>query len=543
MSNPGQPQDTPQVQVLANPSAAGNSAFAGGKNQALELAGALADISPAANEFARAYATEAMTNARASAQKKALSLNGQGYAEAVRTGKIDATASPWWITAYKQEAGKVNGQNIIADLNTRAASWAEQNDPQAFRTRYANELADASKNITDPEEQLGFNAAAQPGMSQALAANTEKNVQAITADRIQNVSALVTQTIMETVAKNGGVRPKAGIIQAALAPLHQQWTSTGGRDPDWNNKIIVPGVLAAALHTYNTGTVDIAKDISNGHGGSIYDEAGAAEQLETVRHRIEQDGRYNLSLSLQMDALKREQDSRQAQSDLFTIIGPSMYTQGASQDQLSDAASQLAQKGHTPAAIASAFETAAKIGNSYKEIASSRYAEYENSQGGAQHVAALHQEATTLGWTPAFGDQVGQLALQGSISVTTQEQLIDQARKRSLALATRPGVSPNSSSVFNRQAQNIHDWTNTRQSIIGSITDTTAALQKRSGVNLSPTDALAVQDAAINATTDYLQSTPLKGNKRDFPGAISAGKAAANNWIIQYLHRNGLVQQ
>lgn len=88
------PQNTPQIEVVANPSLAGNSAFAGGKNQALELAGAVADLTTTGQEFARTYANQAQAVARENAKQKAITNKGLGFAEAVRQGKIDPTASP-----------------------------------------------------------------------------------------------------------------------------------------------------------------------------------------------------------------------------------------------------------------------------------------------------------------------------------------------------------------------------------------------------------------------------------------------------------------
>lgn len=538
MSNPGQPQDTPQVEVVANPNLAGDSNFAGRTNSALELAGSLANLSQAGHTFITQYADQAQAVARADAQKKAIELKGLGFKEAVKQGKIDPTSSPWWMTAYKQESAKVGTQDQVSQLNANAASWAEQSDPQAFRNRYTKELAAIGEQYQDPEEKLGFNAAAAPAQEQAFSANTERNVQAITASRLQNLSALATQATMEATSAAGG-KPTAKQIGAAMEPLKQQFLYTGGRLTDWNQKVAIPTIQALAYQTWNPNLVDVAKGIDNGSGASLYDEAGAAQTLESIRHDIIRDNRLTLSQDAQMAALKREQDMQAAQSDLFKLAGASIFTGTLSQDQIQQYTAQLAQT-HNPASVVAAIRAAAEIGNSYREIGSNKTILYGQSGPGAQHIGALHQEATTQGWTPEFGDEIGRMALLGEISVATQDQLMDTARKRSLALSTIPQVSPNSPKVFNAQAANIDAWRGTRDFITKTISATTSAMANRSGVQLTPGEQEALQDAAINAATDHIQTTAIKGKTKDFNGAKLSATAAAQAWLTDYLKRNNL---
>lgn len=534
MSNPGQPQDTPQVQVVANPQAAA-TAFAPRTNQALELAGSLADLSPVANEFARTYADQAQSVARASAQKKAIELKGQGFADAVRQGKIDPTASPWWMTAYKQESAKVSTLDQVDALNTQAASWQEQSNPAAFRDKYTKALAQIGEQYTDPDEKLGFDAAAGPAQDHAFAANTEQNVQAIQESRIQNLSALASKGVMQATSDAGG-KPTAAAVNAALEPLKQQYLATGGRLPDWNQKVAIPAIQAAAFETWNPGVLDTAKGIDNGSGGSLYDEAGAAEGIETIRHRIDQDNRMRLSQNMEMAAMQRQQDMLAAQSDLFKLAGPSLFTGQISQDQIQQYTQQLSQN-HNPASVVAAIKDAADIGSSYREIATNKATLYAQSAPGVSHLGALHQEATTQGWTPEFGDELGSMALNGEISVSTQDQLMDLARKRSLAQSTVPTVSPNSPRVFNAQAANIDAWRGTRDYITKTIASTTQALTNRSGIQLTPGQQEAIQDAAINAASDHIQTTAIKGKTKDFTGAKQAATQAAQAWLNDYLKR------
>lgn len=540
MSFAGDPQDTPKVEVVANQASAA-TAYAGNRNQALELAGAVQDIAPAAQEFVRNYNAELQKNAQADATKKAIALKGQGYAEAVRQGKIDPTASPFWMQAYKNESAKVGTQNAVDQLNVDAASWSEQSDPAAFRQKYTDSITKIGEQYQTPEEQMGYNSVATQALQSALSANTEKNVQAIQSTRIQNLSSLTTQAVLDTISKAGGkASPQA--VSAAMEPLKQQWLSTGGRLPDWNQHVALPAIQAAAFQTWNPGVVDLAKGISNGGGGSLYDEAGAAEGLETIRHRIDQDNRQKLSVQMQEDAFRRERDLYAAQGGLFKALGPSIYTGTLSADQAQAASAALAAQGHQPAAIAGALKLSAEVGSSYREIAANRYASYQESTAGASHIASMHQEAVTTGWTPEFDDEVGSLALQGSISVQTQDQLLDTARKRSLALSTIPGASPSGSRVFNNQASNILAWRNSRATITKTIAGTVGSLATRAGVQLSPSDQEALQDVAINAATDHIQTTPVKagGGKKDYAGAQQAASLAAQGWLQAYLARNNL---
>lgn len=541
--NPAQPQDTPQVEVVANPNLAGNAAFAGRNNAALELAGSLRELSPTMTQLGVEYEAQAKERATEDARKAALTNKGLGFAEAVRQGKIDPTASPFWMAAYKNEAAKVATTNFANQLRVEQASWQEQSDPSAFQAKTQQAFADFGKQFTDPNENEGFNAVAQQQQQNILAANTEKNVQEITATRMQNLSALASQAIMDATRKAGG-KPTGAQLAAALDPIKQQWLATGGRLPDWNQHAVIPAIQAAAFETWNPSVLDAAKTLSNGGKGTIYDEAGAAEGFETIRHRIDQDNRMKLSQDMEIMALRKQQDMLAAQSDMFKMLGPSLFTGTVTQDQVQSATAALAGK-HNPAAVVAALKDAAEIGTSYREIGANRYATYEQSAAGAAHIIALHNEATTQGWSPEFEDELGQMALQGNVSPTTVDQLSDQARKRSLDLAkAQAGPTAPGSRVFNAQAANVNAWKSTRSAITGSIADTAKALASRNGISLSQADQQALQDFAINAASDHLQTTPEGGHGRsatkDFPGAVATAKAAAHAWLTQYIQRNHL---
>lgn len=58
-------------------------------------------------------------------------------------------------------------------------------------------------------------------------------------------------------------------------------------------------------------------------------------------------------------------------------------------------------------------------------------------------------------------------------------------------------------------------------------------------MQLSPSDQESLQDEALRAAGDHLQTTPITGGKKkDFAGAANAANLAAQAWLTDYIRRN-----
>lgn len=533
MSGPlGQPTDQPKVFESINPSAVGQSAQAPRRNAALELAGSLAEISPLARDFAGQYADWATKDARDRASKIAIENKGTDFAELVRTGKIEPTQSPWFMQAYHQESARVRTMAAIDTLNADAATWPERNDPNAFQDRWTKSLQQLGQTIgSDADSQAGFSAAAGPAQQQAFAGNTELNVQRIIAENQQNIASAIAQAVRQVNSMHGGKASKAQ-LEAALEPLYDKWSKVGLADADWN-KSVLSGLVGAAEATQNPNLVDEARVLTNRAGGSLYDNPGAAEQLELVRHRIKGNINDQLRTAMAERQFHDYTQDRNASAILLKTLGPGVLS-GMSSDTANQAVAILSKNGFDAESIAHAVGTFAKSANDLKMLQAAHWADYKGSPEGVAHLGALQYEAKTQGWSPAFQDELGQLALTQNVSLEDIHGLSDQAMNTTNKIAG--GVDK--AGQRHRQA-NINDWLNIRNTATSRIVATINYNRKQSGVDLSPTEEYAVHDAALTAASSFLLSHPriTTGNhvgQIDIDGALKAATIAASAWWRSY---------
>lgn len=533
MSSPGLPfTAAPTIGVGASSARIG-AAQPAQTNSALQLAGALQDLNPKLTQVGLAVAKEDQDVQAHAAKVKAIETGGKSLADAVREGKIEPTQNPYFIQDYNREAGAISAQTAIDQLNVDSTSWAEKNDPAAFRTKYLAGIAEIGKQYTNPDSQEGFAAAAQQSIQQQTEANVAYNVQRITQERGENLSALTAKQIVQVNAQHGGAATGAQ-VQAAIEPLRQQWLSTGGDQAAWN-KITLQGILAASWNTHSQHILDASKSMSNGlsgaQSGSVYETLGSAEQIETARYRISGDQRDQIRLQIQQRQQDLWEKGQAAQGDVLQMVGPGAYTGALAGDQLQTVSNQLIAKYGAPAA-AEAIKQMAQVSNSIRELNTNREAAYGSSSTGSSHIAALYQEANQRGWSPELGNDVGALLFQNNLSPTGAQQILDAAQKATAKLAGQTVNSGFPGKVQKQAASNIAQWSAARSAITTDL-GTRFSQAVRAGHTLTPSQQQAGQDIAITAANDYLE-THLTGTggktTPDFAGAHKVAIEAFKKW-------------
>jgi len=81
-----------------------------------------------------------------------ITRNQQGYEEAVRTGAIPASASPYYVRGYKQASGSAAGFGLESIIAAKYEEWPDSNntdDPQAYEKWFADTIKGAVPN-NDP---------------------------------------------------------------------------------------------------------------------------------------------------------------------------------------------------------------------------------------------------------------------------------------------------------------------------------------------------------------------------------------------------------
>lgn len=255
MARSANPLNRDEVQRIAQD--AGASYESSRTNTALQLASSLSDISPVAQETIRQVGAQLQAKQTARAKKDVLETQGVALADAVRDGKLEPTSNPWYVQAYARESAAVRVQTQLAALQVDSASWAEKNDPEAFAARWRESVGEISKGYSGIDEGAGIQPVEAQFTQQALQSNLSSNVQRIQQERVQNLSALTAQALLNTLSSNGGtITPNQA--KASTEAARAQWFATGGTQAEWN-KVLTEAVTSAGYASLNPDLIDLIK--------------------------------------------------------------------------------------------------------------------------------------------------------------------------------------------------------------------------------------------------------------------------------------------
>lgn len=517
-----QDNSLPQIERPANPQSVAYTVYAPKTNPALQLAESLSNLEPKAGQLAANYSRLQEHKAEEQSKADALKTQGADYAEAVRTGAIEPTQSPWYIQAYQRNAAQVKTMAGVAQLNTDAATWSEQNDPAAFQAKYAKSLAELGKGYTDTDGQEGFNAAAQPAYQQALAQNQAYNVERIKGQRVQDISSLTGNALQKATAARGG-RTSVEAVISALAPFKAEWLSTGGTITDWNAKVLPGAITDAAFASGDSSVIDIAKKLQNEGGGSIYDQAGMAKQMEQAAYDIDRQKKYDASMEREAILFRQDQQTRQVEGDLFAKYGPGIYSGRFDAQQ---AINDLSSKYPAPV-LAKAFQSITSTANSIRELAADRTGAYGSSPAGSTQINSLYGEASKDGWSERLETDLGKLLLSQSLSDQTAQDIRSKALATTRSKATAGGGTQ--AQALNRRQTIIAQWTTARDTASKAASKAEQAYRAAGGAYLSPEDQVALQREVIDSVSDFLEAQP-KGFK--LVGQVAT--QAARQWVVSH---------
>ncbi len=239
---------TPSVDVIARPS--GQGLEAPRSNPALQLADALTSAQPQVQSFTDALGEQLRTQDTQKAQAAANANSGQAYKEAVRSGAIKPTQSPWFMQAYEQQAAQVRAHAAVTAVTLDSANWPERNfdpaHPTAFTDKLQAEVGKLQQGFTGLDQNKGFTQAAAPLVQETLQANGAYNTQRIQQDQIQNATSLTTQAITDALKANPKATPAD--LFGATEGQHKTWLSVGGTEQTWR-QLVYQSFVATAANT------------------------------------------------------------------------------------------------------------------------------------------------------------------------------------------------------------------------------------------------------------------------------------------------------
>lgn len=210
---------------------------------------ALAGIEPALGAFVEARSAEQKERDTTAGRDAAL-VSAMEHGEAVRTGRIPANQSKWFMIGYKHQYGEVLGEKWTAEAK---AAWAVNPDRNSDSPGAADEFI---RKFT--EEKLASGAGADPyvrsGLTPKLAhmqtvirtAQAEWSAKQVTEKNLENFGQLVSGDIDAFINGRGAVS-EAQLREAITARDRQ--ARLMGVDNDAINKEIVQAFVNKARET------------------------------------------------------------------------------------------------------------------------------------------------------------------------------------------------------------------------------------------------------------------------------------------------------
>lgn len=288
-----------------------------------QLAEALSSLGPAYNELSNSYAAEAdglsdwLDRRRAHEEKQDaeraeaafLKNNQEGYADAVRSGRIPSYASPTFVATYKAAEGRSAGVRLSQQFQSEYDSWDGKNgeDPEAFNTFY-QDFVRRNVSTDDPAVLRGLlphlDSLAEAGQRQF-----QQDLSRSTYDRsVEAHSALAGQSIdqyeYEGLAREDGTDYAA--LATSLMDLREEAIASGVRDDDFDEQV-VDVVVAKALEHKDPSLLDILDQQVPGRENSFADTPYGRDKKLAATTTLE-----NMAESLRNDytAEQRRLDDR-----------------------------------------------------------------------------------------------------------------------------------------------------------------------------------------------------------------------------------------
>lgn len=253
-----------------------------------ELAQSLGQFDSRLAEYAKQRQAQDMEQDAIRGKAAFYSSNGQGYADAVASGKIPAQASPAFVGAYKKAQGDLAGY----DLSARFASAYDQSDikgsedPQAF-TKFAQQfLATNLPQESDPAILAGIlphvHSAVASGLSQWVSDRHKTLYEGSIIAHIAGTAQDIEQANAAGI-KSGNGTDYAAVFANTLA--RRDAAIKSGINPLDYDKALVQGISTEALRTQDPKLLDFLKQKVPGKDYTFADTPhGGADLLHAEGH-------------------------------------------------------------------------------------------------------------------------------------------------------------------------------------------------------------------------------------------------------------------
>lgn len=477
----------------------GDRAQAPRTNSALQLAESLQDLNPQLQTFLGRYGEQLVERAKQSARRDVLLSSGTRFADAVRNGQIEPTQNPFYIQAYNQEVGQVQGRASLAELQEQATTWEERNDPRAFQERWNLHVGALAEQFKDSDELAGFRAEEAQFTQQTVAANTAQNVERIERERVSLLAAIVSNAVSQANLANGGAASPEQITEAVEA-ARLQVMDTGGTEDQWAD-ILTAGITSSAYAQGDPDLLDYLR-VPGFNAVAPYSRPGVAEQVESDRYRIEQAAGASARARAAEIQAQIAVEGEEGVTQLFTEFGPAINAGNLDPDRMT---TFLRNAGVSERAISYALNSVQRTIADSQSLSNAYFAR-------DPRVTSLLVRARAGTLTP---EQIASEVVAGTITNSDASALL--ATASSQAGAGGGEVVANATQL--RQA-------------LENLNSLVASQLSQAGRTVSAQQRQRHQLAIIDAARAHLATNP-----GDFQGAHQAARNAAASQVTTYLQR------
>lgn len=263
-----------------------------------------------------------------------------------------------------------------------------------------------------------------------------------------------------------------------------------------------------------------------GAGPSLYGMPGVADQVESDRYRIGEAAMAQATEQMRLLDGQRSAKGYQGRDFLYQKYGTAVITGGVTRQQMVE---DLSAQGLSVPEIAKALNFLNNDLGDSVGVANAQVTARGQDPGTAKALLDLQVRGATQGYTEEYGQQVGQLVLDGTISGNDARSMIGGALNKS-----DRDEAEQRTDAREQRAQQRYDES---QKLVGSYSDlreeasNLVARVISKGEGLLPGQARRFRDP--NLSKRYLREVQgamqahLAAHPKDWDGALAAGKAAA----------------
>lgn len=303
--------DTRQSVSLLRPTAAPVDTFVNpGPSPLRGLADALATIDKPLREYMAIKDAKKKEEDTILGEAAGFQNNGEGYKEAVSSGRLPANQSPYFMKGYKNSQGIVAGRGMMADFNKAFDAWDGKNsdDPAAYDAFVADFL---SSNIQtkDPDVLRGLLPQVRELHAAGYARYTDYRHKQVYEGALQTGGALISQDVNEATQR-GLSTPQGTDYAAVWKRIEDNRTAliASGVNPNDVDSTMMTAVAAKALELEDENLLDFFEQKIPGKDMTYGDTPEGIKIKQQTRDAIEVNKRQGAAArkQAQEDADKAE---------------------------------------------------------------------------------------------------------------------------------------------------------------------------------------------------------------------------------------------